>query len=95
MDVRLLGLTAGLLMSSIAAAQIHAATGRAPRPQPAVNKPAHNSMAMTTTPFNCQQYRLPDHQRPCMKPYRDRYADDYTAPHQSVVLDGTDVMGSP
>jgi hypothetical protein len=53
MDVRLLGLTAGLLMSSVAAAQIHTATGPEPMPQPAAKKPAHNSMAKTTTPFNC------------------------------------------
>jgi len=72
MDVRLLGLTAGLLMSSVAAAQIHTATGPAPRPQPAAKKPAHNSMAKTTTPFNCQQYRWPNHPHPGVKPYCDR-----------------------
>lgn len=55
MDVRLLALTAGLLMTSVAAAQIHTATGPAPKPQVDAKKPAHNSMAKTTTPFNCQQ----------------------------------------
>ena len=72
MDVRLLALTAGLLMSSVAAAQIHTATGHAPRPQPGAKKPAHNSMAKTTTPFNCQQYRWPNHPHPGVKPYCDR-----------------------
>ena len=72
MDVRLLALTAGLLMSSVADAQIHRATGTAPRPKPAARKPAHNSMAKTTTPFNCQQYRRPNHSHPGAKPYCDR-----------------------
>lgn len=64
MDVRLMGLAAGLLISSVAAAQIHTATGPAPRAQAAAKKPAHNSMAKTTTPFNCQQYRWPNHPHP-------------------------------
>jgi hypothetical protein len=72
MDVRLLGLTAGLLMSSTAAAQIHTATGPAPRPQPAAKKAAHNSMARTTTRFNCQKYQWPNHPHPGVKPYCDR-----------------------
>lgn len=72
MDVRLLALTAGVLMSSAAVAQIHTATGPAPPPQPAAKKAAHNSMAKTTTPFNCQQYRWPDHPHPGVKPYCDR-----------------------
>jgi hypothetical protein len=72
MDVRLHMLTAGLLLSSVAAAQIHSATGPAPRPQPDAKRPAHNSMAKTTTPFNCQQYRWPNHPHPGMKAYCDR-----------------------
>jgi len=72
MDVRLLALTAGLLMSSVAAAKIHTTTGPAPRPQPAAKKAAHNSMAKTTTPLNCQQYRWPNHPYPGVKPYCDR-----------------------
>lgn len=72
MDVHLLMLTAGLLMSSVAAAQIHTATGPAPRPKPAAKKAAHNSMASTTTPLNCQQYRWPSLPHPGVKPDCDR-----------------------
>lgn len=61
MDVRLALLVVGLLVSSAAAAQIHTATGPAPRPTPAAPKAAHNSMSKTTTPFDCQQYRWPSH----------------------------------
>lgn len=72
MDVRLLMVTVGILISSAAAAQIHTATGPAPRPTPAAAKPAHNSMAKTTTPFNCDQYRWPNHPHPAVKTYCDR-----------------------
>jgi len=72
MDVRLLMLTAGILISSAAAAQIHTATGPTPRPPTSAPKPAHNSMSKTTTPFNCEQYRWPNHPHPGVKPYCDR-----------------------
>lgn len=72
MDVRFLMLTVAMLMSAVAASQIHTATGPAPQPQTDAKKPAHNSMAKTTTPFNCQQYRWPNHPHPGVKPYCDR-----------------------
>lgn len=72
MDVRLALLIVGLLVSSTAAAQIHTATGPAPRPTPAAPKAAHNAMSKTTTPFDCQQYRWPNHLHPGMKAYCDR-----------------------
>ncbi len=51
--------------------QVRAATGPAPKPIPTVQRPAHNSMANTTTPFNCEQYRWPNHPHPGMKPLCD------------------------
>ena len=72
MDVRWVLLATGLLASSLAVAQIHTATGPAPPPKPTVRKPAYNSMSKTTTPFDCQQYRWPNHPHPGMKAYCDR-----------------------
>jgi hypothetical protein len=53
------------------AQQIHSARGPAPKPLPAAPRPAHNSMAAGTTPFNCEQYRWPNHPHPGMKPLCD------------------------
>lgn len=72
MDVRLALLAVGLLVSSTAAAQIHTATGPSPKPTPVAPKAAYNSMSKTTTPFNCEQYKWPNHPHPGMKTYCDR-----------------------
>ncbi len=52
--------------------QIRAATGPAPKATPAPPEPAHNSMANGTTPFNCDQYRWPNHPHPGMKSFCER-----------------------
>ncbi|WMJ69207.1 hypothetical protein [Stenotrophomonas sp. 24(2023)] len=65
---------AGLLLvfaMTAGAQQIHSATGPAARPLPAPPKPAHNSMARSTTPFNCAQYRWPNHPHPGFKSFCD------------------------
>lgn len=72
MDVRLALLAVGLLVSSTAAAQIHTATGPSPKPTPVAPKTAYNSTSKTTTPFNCEQYKWPNHPHPSMKTYCDR-----------------------
>lgn len=72
MDVRLAVVAIGLLVSSAAAAQMHSATGPSPKPKPAAPKAAYNSMSKSTTPFDCQQYRWPNHPRPGMKAYCDQ-----------------------
>lgn len=72
MDIRLGAMCALLVMTSVASAQqIHSARGPVPKPIPAAPKAAHNSMSKTTTPFNCEQYRWPDHPHPGMKPLCD------------------------
>lgn len=73
MDVRTL--MVGLLLvlaCPVAAQQIRAAMGPAARPLPAAPKAAYNSMANGTTPFNCEQYRWPNHPHPSMKAYCER-----------------------
>lgn len=72
MDIRP-GVVCLLLMvaSSASAQQIHSARGPTSKPLPAAPRPAHNSMAKTTTPFNCEQYRWPNHPHPGMKPLCD------------------------
>ncbi len=72
MDARLAMITLGLLVSSTAAAQMHTATGPSPKPAPVVPKAAYNSMSKTTTPFNCEQYRSPNHPDPRVKLYCDQ-----------------------
>ncbi len=72
MDVRLALLALCLLVSSTAVAQIHTATGPSPKPIPAAPKAAYNSMSTTTTPFNCEQYRWPNHPDPRVKTYCDQ-----------------------
>jgi hypothetical protein len=37
-----------------------------------VPKAAYNSMSKSTTPFNCEQYRWPNHPHPGVKPYCDQ-----------------------
>lgn len=71
MVVRPLLLSGWLLAAALPAAaqQIRSATGPAPRPLPAAPRPAHNSMAKSTTPFNCDQYAWPNHPHPGMKAY--------------------------
>ena len=68
MDIRSNLLLLALLAAAPANAQIHTATGPKPKPGPSQStpRPAHNSMAKTTTPFNCEQYRWPKHPRPDM-----------------------------
>lgn len=69
---------AGVIAVLLAAAapcvaqQIHSAASPASRPLPAAPKPAHNAMAKSTTPFNCDQYRWPNHPHPGMKAYCER-----------------------
>jgi len=72
MDVRPL-LMAGLLAAALPASaqQIRSATGPARRALPAAPVPAHNSMARSTTPFNCAQYAWPKHPHPAAKAYCD------------------------
>ncbi|PJL70569.1 hypothetical protein B9Y75_00895 [Stenotrophomonas maltophilia] len=70
MDIRLRLICVMLAVAVAGAAsgqQIHSARGPAPEPVPAAPKAAHNSMAKTTTPFNCDQYRWPNHPHPGMK----------------------------
>lgn len=72
MDIRSRLLFLALLTALPAEAQIHTATGpKSSKPAPTVRAPAHNSMAKTTTPFNCEQYRWPKHPRPDMKAFCD------------------------
>lgn len=61
-----------LIAAPAGAQQIHSATGPKPRPLPAAPKPAYNSMAKSTTPFNCAQYGWPNHPHPGMKGYCER-----------------------
>ncbi|WP_313178433.1 hypothetical protein [Stenotrophomonas sp.] len=72
MDVRPLLLT-WLLVAALPAAaqQMRAATGPARKPLPAAPAPAHNSMAKSTTPFNCAQHAWPKHPHPGAKAYCD------------------------
>lgn len=72
MDIRL-GVICLLLASAgvASAQQIHSARGPAPKQIPAAPRAAHNSMAAGTTPFNCDQYRWPNHPHPGMKPLCD------------------------
>lgn len=73
MDIRLGAMCALPVMTSVASAQqIHSARGPAPKPIPAAPKAGYNSMAKTATPFNCEQYRWPNHPHPGMKPLCDR-----------------------
>jgi hypothetical protein len=72
MDVRLALLALGFMVSSTAAAQMHTATGPSPKPKAVAPTAAYNSMSKTTTPFNCEQYRWPNHPHPGMKTYCDR-----------------------
>nr|WP_223181698.1 hypothetical protein [Stenotrophomonas lacuserhaii] len=73
MDIRTGVLTLLLVAAApCVAQQIRSATGPAARPLPASPKPAHNSMANGTTPFNCEQYRWPNHPHPRMKAYCER-----------------------
>ncbi len=73
MDVRLAMIASGLLVSSMAAAQIHTATGTtSPKPKPVAPKAVYNSMSKTTTPFNCEQYRWPSHPDPRVKIYCEK-----------------------
>ena len=73
MDRRFVMLGVGLLFSWAADAQIHSASGPGTRPKPAsVPKASYNSMAKTTTPFDCQQHRWPNHPHSGMKPYCER-----------------------
>lgn len=66
-----------LMVSSPAEAQqIRTGVGPAPKPIPASPKAAHNSMAETTTPFNCEQYRWPNHPHPRMKSLCNRLEAD-------------------
>lgn len=60
-----------MVTSSASAQQIHSARGPTSKPLPAAPRPAHNSMAKTTTPFNCEQYRWPNHPHPGVKPFCD------------------------
>ncbi len=72
MDIRFGGFVVLLALALPAAAQIQSATGPKRAPLPPAPKAAHNSMAKTTTPFNCQALAWPDHPHPGMKAYCDR-----------------------
>ncbi len=73
MDIRLAAMCALLVMTSVASAQqIHSARGPEQKPIPAAPKAAYNSMAKTTTPFNCQELAWPNHPHPGMKAYCER-----------------------
>ena len=67
MDIRAGFCIALLALALPAAAQIQSATGPKPKPLPVAPRAAHNSMSKTTTPFNCDQYRWPNHPHPAMK----------------------------
>lgn len=69
MDIRTGLLCALLAITFPAAAQIHTATGPKPKPLAPAPKPHHNSMAKSTTPFNCEDYRK--HPHPGMKIFCD------------------------
>lgn len=77
MDIRL-GVICLLFAATGAASaqQIHSARGTSPKPLPTAPSPAHNSMAAGTTPFNCEQYRWPNHPHPGMKVFCDRLEAD-------------------
>lgn len=75
MDVRISAICVCVLLMSPSlgsAQQIRAATGPAPKPIPSAPKAAYNSMAKTTTPFNCQELAWPNHPHPGMKAYCER-----------------------
>ncbi|BCX43885.1 MULTISPECIES: hypothetical protein [Stenotrophomonas] len=73
MDIRLGAICVLLAVTgAVSAQQIHSARGPAPKPIPAAPKAAHNSMAKTTTPFNCQELAWPNHPHPGMKAYCER-----------------------
>ncbi len=72
MDIRLGVMCVLLVLTGVASAQqIHSARGPAPKAIPGAPKAAYNSMAKSTTPFNCEQYRWPNHPDPGMKPLCD------------------------
>jgi hypothetical protein len=71
MDIRVIGLVVGLSLAGPAFAQLHTATGPKPKPIAQGPRAAHNSMAKSTTPFNCEQHRWPAHPHPGMKPLCD------------------------
>ena len=72
MDTRL-GIFCVLLAAagSVSGQQIHSVRGPAPNHIPIAPSATHNSMAKTTTPFNCDQYRWPNHPHPGMNPLCD------------------------
>jgi hypothetical protein len=72
MDIRVALFAALLSFALPAASQIQSATGPKPKPLPAAPRAAHNSMSKTTTPFNCEQYKWPNHPHPGMKPFCDQ-----------------------
>ena len=75
MDIRISAICVCVLLifpSLGSSQQIRAATGPAPKSIPAAPKAAHNSMAKTTTPFNCQELAWPNHPHPGMKAYCER-----------------------
>lgn len=73
MDIRFGAMCVLLAITgTVSAQQIHSARGPAPKPIPAAPKAAHNSMAKTTTPFNCQELAWPNHPHPGMKAYCER-----------------------
>lgn len=72
MDIRAVVVCVLLVLSPAAVAQIHSSTGPKPKPLAPVPKPHHNSMANSTTPFNCEDQRWPKHPHPGMKAFCDR-----------------------
>lgn len=71
MDIRSVFCCVLLAFALPAAAQLQSAVGPKPKPLPPAPKAAYNSMSKTTTPFNCEQYRWPNHPHPGMKPFCD------------------------
>lgn len=72
MDIRTGILCVLLAIAFPAVAEIHTATGPKPKPLAPAPKAHHNSMAKSTTPFNCEDYRWPNHPDPRVKGFCDR-----------------------